>query len=130
MKKPGNAPKRKISPAQAQRVARVTHEAVRAWQAANNQPAAPPWSRAPAWMKAATLEAVHWNTSGEPSTPASRHRQWMNEKKKAGWNYGRTKDAKKKTHPLMVAYAKLPEVERRKDALVSAVIESLTAKIR
>lgn len=81
-------------------------------------------------MKTATLEAVHWNTSGETSTPASRHRQWVNEKKQAGWKFGRKKDARRKTHPLMVAYNQLPEVERRKDALVSAVIESLTAKMR
>ena len=130
MAKSPTKPSKKLSAAQAQRIARVTHEAVRAWQVANGQDPAPPWSRAPAWMKTATLEAVHWNTSGTPSTPASRHRQWVEEKKQAGWKFGRRKDARRKTHPLMVAYNQLPEVERRKDALVSAVIESLTTRMR
>lgn len=123
-------PRPKLNHEQALQIARVAHEAVRAWQTANGQDSAPAWSRAPAWMKAATLEAVHANTNGDLSTAAARHRQWVDEKKKAGWTFGTKKDARRKTHPLMVAYSQLPEVEKRKDALVSAVIESLTGKIR
>ncbi len=130
MPKKSGAPTSKLSETQALQIARVTHEAVRAWQVANGQVPAPPWSRAPAWMITATLEAVRWNTSLAPPTPAARHRQWVNEKKAAGWKLGRTKDARRKTHPLLVPYKQLPEVERRKDALVSAVIESLTAPMR
>jgi hypothetical protein len=32
----------------------------------------------------------------------------------------------KKTHPMLVPYSQLPETERRKDALVAAVIRSLS----
>lgn len=130
MAKPTGRPRPQLSEAQALQIARVAHEAVRAWQTANGQDAAPAWSRAPAWMKTATLEAVHANTNGDLSSPAARHRQWVDEKKKAGWKYGDRKDARRKTHPLMVAYNRLPEVEKRKDALVSAVIDSLTGKMR
>ena len=128
-RKPG-ASASKLSEARALQIAQVAHEAVRAWQVANGQDSAPSWSRAPAWMKTATLEAVRWNTGAAAPTPAARHRQWVNEKKAAGWKLGPTKDARRKTHPLLVPYSQLPEVERRKDALVSAVIESLTARMR
>ena len=37
----------------------------------------------------------------------------------------RRKDAKKKTHPMMMPYGDLPEFERRKDALVNAVVDAL-----
>lgn len=81
-------------------------------------------------MKTSTLEAVYWNTGKDLPTPAARHRQWMKEKQEAGWKLGKTKNARLKTHPLMVPYSQLPEVERRKDALVSAVIASLAGRMR
>jgi hypothetical protein len=111
-------------------IAPVMHEAVRAWQKANGQPPAPPWSRAPAWMKLATREAVAWRLAHPSAAPSVQHRQWLAEKKAAGWKYGRIKNGVKKTHPLMVPYADLPEVERRKDALVAAVIDSLSKSMR
>lgn len=112
------------------RIAPVMHEAVRAWQKANGQEAAPPWSRAPSWMKLATHEAVAWRLANPKAAASAQHTQWLAQKKAAGWTYGRTKNGVKKTHPLMVAYADLPEVERRKDALVAAVIDSLSKTVR
>ena len=112
------------------RVAQVMHEAVRAWQKANGQPASPPWSKAPAWMKTSSREAVIWRLSNPKASASVHHEQWISEKKSAGWKYGKVKDSVKKTHPLMVDYHRLPEVEQRKDALVAAVIDSLTKPIR
>ena len=40
------------------------------------------------------------------------------------------KNGARKTHPLIVAYADLPEVERRKDAMVGALIDSLNKPMR
>ena len=112
------------------KVAEVMHEAVRAWQKANGQTAAPTWSRAPAWMKESTCAGVSWRLANPKASNSAQHDQWMAQKKDAGWKYGRTKSGVKKTHPLMVPYNDLPEVERRKDALVAAVIEALTQKMR
>lgn len=112
------------------RVAQVMHEAVRAWQKANGQPASPPWSKAPAWMKTSSREAVIWRLSNPKASAAVHHDQWISHKKSEGWKYGKTKNGVKKTHPLMIDYNHLPEVEQRKDALVAAVIDSLTKAIR
>lgn len=108
------------------RIARVVHEAVRAFQAAHDQAPAPTWSRAPKWMKAATAEAIAFRLANPGAGPSAQHDQWMAEKIAAGWKRGKEKDGVKKTHPLIVPYSDLPLVERQKDALVAAVIDSLT----
>jgi hypothetical protein len=119
----------RLDDAAREKIARVVHEAVRAWQAANGQPPAPPWSRAPKWMKQATLEAIAFRLAHPEAGPDTQHVQWMQEKSAAGWRYGKVKDATKKTHPLMIDYGRLPLVERQKDALVAAVIDSLTGRV-
>lgn len=112
------------------RIAEVVHEAIRAWQRANGQKPAPSWSRAPQWMRRDTTTAVTRRLSN-PGAPASaQHDDWMEMKSRDGWRFGKAKSGVRKTHPLMVPYSDLPEVERRKDALVAAVIDSLTGKMR
>ena len=115
----------KISDAAATKIALVMHESVRAWQKANDQAIAPAWSRAPKWMKDSSIEAVKWRLFNPDASVSA-----QNEKKADGWKHGRAKNGVKKTHPMMVPYSDLPEVERRKDALVNAVIDALTRPMR
>jgi hypothetical protein len=110
-------------------VARVVHDAVRSWQGANNQPPSPPWSRAPKWMKDSTMAAVTYRLANPGAPNSAQHELWVNEKQSAGWKRGKIKDGVKKTHPLMIPYDELPMVERRKDALVSGVIDALTLDV-
>ena len=113
-----------------ERIARVMHEAMRAWQSANGQEAAPPWSRAPKWMRDASHEAVVWRLNNPKAPSSAQHEQWLDQKKAAGWKYGKTKNGAKKTHPMMVPYSDLPEVERRKDAMVGALIDALAKPLK
>jgi hypothetical protein len=108
-----------------QRIAQVTHEAMRAWQKANGQAPAPPWSRAPKWMKESSVASVTWRINNPNATASAQHDQWMAQKTADGWKFGKTKDAKKKTHPMMTPYRSLPVFEQRKDALVNAVVDAL-----
>ena len=112
------------------KIAQVMHETTRAWQAANGQDPAPPWSRAPQWMKDASIASVLWRIENPSAGVSAQHDQWMAQKKRDGWKHGKIKDGAKKTHPLLVPYTKLPEVERRKDALVNAVVDALVAPMR
>jgi hypothetical protein len=108
-----------------QRIAQVTHEAMRAWQKANGQAPAPPWSRAPKWMKESSVASVTWRINNPNANASAQHDQWMAQKTADGWKFGKTKDAKKKTHPMLIPYRGLPVFERRKDALVNAVVDAL-----
>ncbi len=48
-------------------------------------------------------------------TPAFNHDNWMRYRKSQGWVYGKVKDKRKKTHPDLVSFSKLPKVEQGKD---------------
>lgn len=43
------------------------------------------------------------------------HNEWMNNKKLDGWVYGEVKDVTKKTHPLIVPFDQLSEIDKQKD---------------
>ncbi len=107
------------------RIARVVHEAIRAWAAAHDEPPMPAWSRAPAWMKQATRESVAHVIENPAEGPGGQHRQWMAAKLRDGWRLGEVKDAEARTHPLLIPYEALPEFQQRKDALLIAVVKAL-----
>jgi len=107
-------------------IARVAHEAVRAYKQAWGQDVPPPWDDAPDWMHESTRAAVEARLTDPNAPPSAQHEAWLEEKKAAGWQYGAVKDPDAKTHPLMVPYEQLPDSERRKDALMQAVVDSLS----
>lgn len=109
--------------------ARVVHEAVRAWARSAGDVSIRPWGNAPKWMKEATRAAIRFRLDNPDAPPSAQHDQWMADKEAAGWRFGKTKDPVKKTHPLMIPYGELPAFERRKDALVAAVITALLGDI-
>ena len=119
----------KLSDEDIMRIARVMHEAVRAFQASLGQDAVPHWNSAPKWMHKASREAVTFKIENPDAPASAQHDQWMELKLKDGWTFGHEKDARKKTHPLLVPYNELPYEERQKDALVGAIISSLTTPL-
>lgn len=115
--------------AEIDRIARVVHEAVRAWAKAHDDASLPPWDKAEQWMIDSTRAAVVFRLDNPKAKASAQHDQWMAERRSAGWKHGAVKDAEKKTHPMLVPYKKLPLYERQKDALVGAVVGALTKKI-
>ena len=103
-------------------ICRVTHEALRAYRSGIGQAGLPTWKRAPKWMKEATRESVRHVLENPGQTARMQHAQWVEQKRAAGWKWGPEKDGRKKTHPLLVPYEDLDLVERRKDALVIAIV--------
>lgn len=107
-------------------VARVVHEALRAWARGHGQEDIPAWERAPDWMIASTRRSVCDALERPDETGEAQHEQWLRQKMEDGWQYGPVKDPEKKTHPLMVPWEALPDFERRKDRLLQAVVRALT----
>lgn len=50
-------------------------------------------------------------------TPEEHHRNWVNYKLDRGWTLGPVKSDWKKTHPSLVPFDELPEVEQNKDIM-------------
>lgn len=51
------------------------------------------------------------------ATAETNHENWMRMKEEQGWKYGKVKDFEAKTHPDLIPYEQLPEIEKRKDKL-------------
>lgn len=60
------------------------------------------------------------NRSGSPE---ELHGSWMQAYIDMGWEYGLERDVEKKTHPDMVPYAQLGQLEQDKDAVFIALCE-------
>lgn len=108
-------------------IARVAHEAVRALQAIHGDSCpAPWWDSAPAWMRESSIDTVRMARNG--ATPRQLHERWCDEKWVAGWSYGPVKDAEKLTHPCLVPYDQLPDHQKDKDALFSAIVLAMALR--
>jgi len=61
------------------------------------------------------LDGVEFQLNYPDKTPEENHENWLEMKYDQGWEYGPVKDFDKKTHPDIVPYDDLPEIEKRKD---------------
>lgn len=106
-------------------IARVAHDANRAYQVITGDPAvSPPWDDAPQWQRESAMAGVSEALGG--ATAEELHDSWCRFKAKDGWVHGEVKDADARTHPCLVPYEDLPDVQRRKDALFRAVVTALS----
>lgn len=109
-------------------IAKVCHEANRAYCATIGDNTQPAWEEAPEWQKQSAMNGVQFHLtalqSGNKPSPSASHDSWLAEKREAGWKFGLVKDADKKEHPCFVAYEKLPIEQRLKDYIFSGIVES------
>ncbi len=103
-------------------IARVCHEAVRAFCQVRGDDSLEPWEAAPAWQRDSSLQAVDDGLAGRVTTPRQSHEAWVRVKEADGWVLGEVKDAARKTHPSLIPFDRLPADERIKDSLICAVI--------
>lgn len=117
--------KGKIVPGNFTRMARVCHEANRAYCDGLGDYSQPSWDDAPDWQKISAIDGIAFRIANPGATPESMHSNWMETKLKDGWKHGPVKDPKKKEHPCMVPYSDLPAAQRVKDELFSAIVDVL-----
>ena len=104
-------------------IARVCHEANRAWCFSHGDLSQPPWDEAPAWQRESAALGVRGAIAG--NTPEQSHESWTAHKIETGWLWGPEKDPEKKTHPCLVPYDELPPEQKAKDALFVAIVRAL-----
>lgn len=107
-------------------IARVVHEAVRAWSIAHEQDALPAWSEAPEWMRSSTRQSVQFVLDHPEAGPDTQHEEWVRQRRADGWTFGPVRDEALKQHPMLIPFSDLPRFEQQKDALVCAIVKALT----
>lgn len=108
-----------------QDIARVVHEANRAYCQTQGDYSQVEWDDAPDWQKASAIAGVEQIQRDPATTPEQSHESWLEMKRADGWHHGLVKNAEAKLHPCMVPYSLLPEAQQRKDALFGAVVRAL-----
>lgn len=106
-------------------IARVVHEALRAYGGVVGAEALPPWDEAPDWQRSSTLAVVAMHLAHPEAGPEACHEAWMAEKLAAGWRYGPVKDPARREHPCLVPFAALSPSEQTKDVLFQAIVRAL-----
>lgn len=106
-------------------IARVCHEANKAYCWAIGDFSQVTWETAPGWQRDSAIKgvALHLDNPGLP--PSASHDAWMAEKLRDGWVYGEKKDYERKTHPCIVPFSDLPRTQQLKDVLFIAIVKAL-----
>lgn len=105
-------------------IASICHEANRRLQRTLGEVPNRSWESIGTELQASAKAGVIAAQNG--ATPEQLHESWIAERTTNGWVYGDVKDFDKKTHPCLVPYADLPEDQRAKDALFSAIVKALS----
>lgn len=106
-------------------IARVCHEANRAYRRMLGEDPGNEWDYASEEIRDSAFNGVLTLLLDPRSTPQEMHESWMKEKLAHGWAYGPEKNEHDRTHPCLVSYEDLPEDQRTKDKLFSAIIRAL-----
>lgn len=107
-------------------IARICHEANRAWCEANGDFSQPKWDAASPEIMASAMKGVAFAQANPDAPDSAQHDQWARDKLDTGWVYGEVKDTEKKTHPCLVPFKQLPPVQQYKDKLFRAVVKALS----
>jgi hypothetical protein len=106
-------------------IAEICHEANRVFCSQNGDLSQTSWSAAPDWQKQSARDGVTMHINNPTVSASASHEEWLDQKKREGWVYGRTKDAVAKTHPHMVPFLKLHVVQKHKYYLFRAIVHGM-----
>ena len=107
-------------------IAQVCHEANRAVQTIQADPAIPvskPWDLLDEETRLSAEVGVRQALTG--ATPRESHEGWCAFKREHGWVHGPVKSEMHRQHPLLVPYEELPDSQKIKDDLFLAVVRAL-----
>ncbi|MGD1893996.1 MAG: RyR domain-containing protein [Cyclobacteriaceae bacterium] len=105
-------------------IARTVHYVNQMYCQAISESSNPFWEDTPEWQKQSVVNGVKFYLENLDAHPCDSHNSWLKKKEEDGWVYGEVKDPKKKHHPCMVPYEKLPKEQQIKDSLFIAVVKS------
>lgn len=118
-----------ITPEEIAGIAKVCHQANKAYCEANGDNSQKDWDEAEEWQRESAIMGVNFRIENPDAGHDAQYNSWMKEKVDAGWMYGEVKDPAQLTHPCIVPFDKLPKFQQLKDALFCATVDSLLPRI-
>jgi hypothetical protein len=106
-------------------LARICHEANRAYCESLNDHSQVPWDLTPEWQRESARAGVRFHLVNPHAAPWQSHVEWLRHKNAEGWSYGPVKDAERKLHPCFVPFDQLPASQKAKDHLFAAIVNAL-----
>ena len=108
-----------------QEIARICHQANKAYCESIGDTTQLDWESAPQWQRDSAVSGVNFVLSNLDAPASANHDAWLKAKVDDGWVFGPVKDAIKKEHPCIVPYDQLPATQQGKDYLFRAVVRSI-----
>lgn len=106
-------------------IARICHQANKAWCEAHGDLSQKDWADASQWQRDSAIAGVQFALANPGAPDSAQHDAWMADKVRDGWVYGEMKDAAARTHPCMVPFDQLPPEQQAKDRLFRAIVAAL-----
>lgn len=106
-------------------IAKICHEANRAYCALLGDDSQQPWHEAPEWQRRSAMNGVLFHLANPTAGDSASHDSWMREKVADGWTFGPIKDPVAKTHPCIVPFNELPPEQQVKDRLFRAIVHAV-----
>lgn len=107
-------------------IAKICHEANKAFCESVNDYSQSHWDFAPDWQKQSAINGVEYNLANPNCSPSDTHENWLKVKLADGWKYGDVKDVERKLHPCIMPYDKLPEHQKFKDHLFKNIVKTFS----
>lgn len=104
-------------------IAKIAHQANKAYCETIGDYSQPDWENAPEWQKSSAINGVEFHLNND-TTPEQSHENWLKVKEAEGWKYGEVKDVDKKEHPCFRPYNELPAEQRVKDSIFSNIVKA------
>lgn len=108
--------------------ARAAHEVNNVYNAAVGDTLSPAWEQLTDAQRSGVIAGAEHALAG--GGPEDSHKLWLASREAEGWTYGPVKDFEAKTSPCILPYDRLPEAQRRKDALFQAVVRGVAEALR
>lgn len=109
-------------------IAKVCHEANRAYCQTIGDDSQPKWEDAPVWQRSSAINGVIFHIENPDAFGSASHDNWMAKKIADGWKYGPVKNPVTKEHHCIVPFNKLPPEQKAKDRLFRAIVHALAGE--
>jgi len=106
-------------------IAKVCHEANKAYCEALGDDSQPTWNDAPVWQVESAVSGIEFRIDNPDAPPSASHDSWLAAKEAEGWKYGEVKDPLKREHPCFVPFDELPPDQQAKDRLFVNIADAL-----